>query len=270
MPRSQLKKIVCTQPRRVAAREVSARVAAELDVNLGEAVGYAFRHEEQCGPETRLMYTTDGRLLREMANDPMLQQYSCIIIDEAHERTESTDMLLGHLKALLRLRKDLKLIVMSATMRTHVFQKYFNGAPIFEIPGRAYPVEIAYARAHRDGDQTQSEDLNASPDYVVSVIQDVLHLFLRSATHHLDGDILVFVPGEDDINAVVAGITHQIQPNQMSVRALHGSMTKAQQQHALAPEPGAGAGRLRRCIVATNIAETSLTIDGIRHVIVSA
>lgn len=142
----------------------------------------------------------------------MLQKYSCIIIDEAHERTESTDMPLGNLKALLQQRRDLKLVVMSATMRTHVFQKYFDGAPIFEIPGRTYPVKIS----HCDGDEkgmTEVESLRACIDYVATAVQTVLYIFQDSAIHHLDGDILVFVPGEDDISAVVAGLAHEVRPN---------------------------------------------------------
>lgn len=262
-------KIVCTQPRRVAAREVSARVANELDVELGQAVGYSFRDEELYSDDTRLFYKTDGRLLREMARDPMLRQYSCVIIDEAHERTESTDMLLGFLKALLRQRRDLKLVVMSATMRAHVFQKYLDGAPIFNIPGRTFPVEVLYSAGDARDEPTEEEGLKAIPDYVVAAIQVVLHLFRDAPDHpELDGDILIFVPGESDIRKIVAGLRHELRPDQMSIRALHAKMSRVEQQRALAPVAGEGADRLRRCIVATNVAETSLTIDGIIHVIV--
>lgn len=146
--------IGCTQPRRVAALNVAKRVAEELDVEFGQEVGYTIRFEDYTTERTRLKYMTDGMLLREATGDPVLSRYSIILLDEAHERTVSTDLMMGFLKELLPRRPDLKLIVMSATLETSRFQvgmvlesevqKYFNNAPLYSIPGRVYPVEIFY------------------------------------------------------------------------------------------------------------------------------
>lgn len=256
-------KIVCTQPRRVAARELATRVAVELDVDLGSVVGYSFRCEEQHNHiATKLLYTTDGRLLRKMASNPTLDDIRCIIIDEAHERTESTDLLLGNIKALLPKRPNLKLVIMSATIQEQVFQKYLEGPPILKVPGRSFPVRVLYSAGDEQGKETEVEGLKASVDYVVTAVQTVLHIVQDPEERGLDGDVLIFVPGEENINAIVAGLKFELRPDVLSVRALHGKMTMNQQQQAMAPSG------VRRCIVATNVAETSLTIDGIRHVIV--
>lgn len=255
-PRGNRHQIVCTQPRRVAAREVARRVATELDVELGQQVGYSYRREENQGELTRLVYKTDGRLLVELKHNNLLAKYSCIIIDEAHERTESTDLLLGFLKPLLRRRSDLKLVIMSATMKTQVFQDYFDGAPIFEIEGRAFPVTILYPKV--DGPK---ETLARIQEYMVAAVQTVLKIIEMG----LDGDILVFMPGQEQIEAVVKSIKFEVHPNCLAVLPLYRSLHDSEQEKALRPD---GQGR-RKCIVSSNLAETSLTIEGIRHVIVS-
>ena len=136
--------VACTQPRRVAAMSVSKRVTEELDVEMGEEVGYTIRFEDVTGPKTVLKYMTDGMLLREAMNDPMLERYAAVILDEAHERTLATDILFGLIKEVAAQRPDLKLIVMSATLDAGKFQAYFDSAPLMKVPGRLHPVEIFY------------------------------------------------------------------------------------------------------------------------------
>jgi pre-mRNA-splicing factor ATP-dependent RNA helicase DHX15/PRP43 len=138
------KSICCTQPRRVAAMSVADRVAKEMDVRLGDEVGYTIRFENKSSDMTRLKYLTDGMLLRESMIDPLLNKYGIIILDEAHERTLSTDILFGLIKEILTKRKDLKIVVMSATLNAERFQDYFEGAPLLDVPGRMFPVEIFY------------------------------------------------------------------------------------------------------------------------------
>lgn len=138
------KGVACTQPRRVAAMSVAQRVSEEMDVGLGEEVGYSIRFEDCSSAKTVLKYMTDGMLLREAMSDPMLEQYQVILLDEAHERTLATDILMGVLKEVIRQRNDLKLVVMSATLDAGKFQQYFDNAPLMNVPGRTHPVEIFY------------------------------------------------------------------------------------------------------------------------------
>ncbi|KAJ3057431.1 DEAH-box ATP-dependent RNA helicase prp43, partial [Rhizophlyctis rosea] len=181
-PQHQRKMIACTQPRRVAAMSVAKRVAEELDVELGKQVGYSIRFEDCTSHETVLKYMTDGMLLREAMTDPMLERYSAIMLDEAHERTLSTDILMGLLKKIAENRKDLKIIVMSATLDAGKFQKYWNDAPLLVVPGRTFPVEIYYTP-------------EPERDYLEAAIRTVLQIH----TCEDPGDILVFLTGEEEI-----------------------------------------------------------------------
>ena len=174
----------CTQPRRVAAMSVAQRVADEMDVTLGEEVGYLIRFEDCTSDRTQLKYMTDGMLLREAMTDPLLENYSCIILDEAHERTLATDILFGLIKEVAVQRPDLKLVVMSATLDAGKFQAYFDSAPLMKVPGRLHPVEIFYTP-------------EPERDYLEAAIRTVVQIHLCEP----EGDILVFLTGEQVRNS---------------------------------------------------------------------
>ena len=182
LPHFNGKLVACTQPRRVAAMSVAQRVANEMDVKLGEEVGYSIRFEDVTGPKTILKYMTDGMLLREAMHDHNLTRYSCIILDEAHERTLSTDILMGLLKEVALRRPDLKIIIMSATLDAQKFQRYFNDAPLLAVPGRTHPVEIFYTP-------------EPERDYVEAALRTVLQIHATEP----EGDILLFLTGEEEI-----------------------------------------------------------------------
>ncbi|KAJ6955833.1 hypothetical protein NC652_007056 [Populus alba x Populus x berolinensis] len=250
--------IACTQPRRVAAMSVSRRVAEEMDVTIGEEVGYSIRFEDCSSARTVLKYLTDGMLLREAMTDPLLERYKVIILDEAHERTLSTDVLFGLLKEVLKNRPDLKLVVMSATLEAEKFQGYFGEAPLMKVPGRLHPVEIFY---------TQEPER----DYLEAAIRTVVQIHLCEPL----GDILVFLTGEEEIEDACRKITKEIgnlgdQVGPVKVVPLYSTLPPAMQQKIFEPAPpplqeGGPSGR--KIVVSTNIAETSLTIDGIVYVI---
>jgi pre-mRNA-splicing factor ATP-dependent RNA helicase DHX15/PRP43 len=254
-PRQPL--VGCTQPRRVAAMSVAARVAEEMDVALGEQVGYSIRFEEMTSAQTVLKYLTDGMLLREAMTDPRLDRYSCIILDEAHERTLSTDILMGLMKEILPRRPDIKLVVMSATLDAGKFQEYFNKAPLMSVPGRTFPVEIFY---------TQEPER----DYLEAAVRCTVDIH----TCEDAGDILLFLTGEEEIEEACAKIRSQVEAagpevGEAKVIPLYSTLPPHQQQRIFesAPPPRAGGAPGRKIIVATNIAETSLTIDGVVYVI---
>ncbi|KAJ8660370.1 ATP-dependent helicase HrpA [Lichtheimia ornata] len=260
LPQLKGKQIACTQPRRVAAMSVAQRVADEMDVEFGQQVGYCIRFEDHTSPNTFLKYMTDGMLLREAMTDPDLSRYSTIILDEAHERTLNTDILMGLLKQICRRRKDLQVIIMSATLDANKFQKYFNDAPLLSVPGRTYPVEIFYT--------PQPE-----PDYLEAAIRTVVQIHLTEAA----GDILLFLTGEEEIEQACREIKFEIN-NEMrrvecgpiKVLPLYSTLSPSAQQRIFddAPPPRRENGPPgRKVVVATNIAETSLTIDGIVYVI---
>ena len=244
--------IACTQPRRVAAMSVAARVADELDVKLGQQVGYSIRFEDCTSQSTVLKYMTDGMLLREAMIDPNLSKYSVVMLDEAHERTLATDLLFGLLKALLPKRPDLKLIVMSATLESDTFSKYFEDkAPLLNIPGRVFPVDIFYSR-------------EAEADYVEACIRTAVDIH----TQEPEGDILIFLTGEDEIETACEKIKRLgnrsiAEHGELRVIPLYSSLPPQMQQRIFDQAPEGG----RKCIVSTNIAETSLTIDGVVYVI---
>ncbi len=260
LPQSERKQVCCTQPRRVAAMSVAQRVAQEMDVKLGEEVGYSIRFEDMTSQKTILKYMTDGMLLREAMNDHDLTRYSTIILDEAHERTLATDILMGLLKEVVIRRPDLKLVIMSATLDAQKFQRYFNDAPLLAVPGRTHPVEIFYTP-------------EPERDYVEAALRTVLQIHATEA----EGDILLFLTGEEEIEDAARKISleademvREADAGPLKVYPLYGTLPPAQQQKIFdpAPPPRREGGRPgRKCIIATNIAETSLTIDGIVYVV---
>eukprot|EP01124_Arcella_intermedia_P031991 TRINITY_DN7377_c0_g1_i1.p1 TRINITY_DN7377_c0_g1~~TRINITY_DN7377_c0_g1_i1.p1 ORF type:complete len:726 (+),score=192.02 TRINITY_DN7377_c0_g1_i1:306-2180(+) len=230
-----------------------------MDVPLGHLVGYSIRFEDISSPQTRLKYLTDGMLLREAMVDPLLGRYGCIIIDEAHERTLSTDILLATLKGILKKRDNLKLIVMSATLAPEQFTNYFNDPPLMAIPGRMFPVEIFY---------TQEPER----DYMEAAIRTVLQIHLSEGP----GDILLFLTGEEEIEEACLKLERDLEKigtensGELLVLPLYSALSPQQQQRIFepAPPPRSPNGLPgRKCVIATNIAETSLTIDGIVFVI---
>ncbi|KAG6157538.1 hypothetical protein E4U37_007202 [Claviceps purpurea] len=244
-------KVGCTQPRRVAAMSVAARVAEEVGVKVGNEVGYSIRFEDCTSDKTVLKYMTDGMLLREFMTEPDLAGYSALMIDEAHERTVHTDILLALIKDLARDRKDLKLLISSATMNATKFAQYFDDAPIFNIPGRRYPVDIYYTPA-------------PEANYLAAAITTVFQIH----TTQPKGDILIFLTGQDEIEAAELEITETARKlgsrvKELVVCPIYANLPSDLQAKIFEPTPNGA----RKVVLATNIAETSLTIDGIVYVI---
>ena len=244
-------RIGCTQPRRVAAMSVAKRVAEEFGCRLGEEVGYAIRFEDCTSPDTVIKYMTDGMLLRETLLDGSLSAYSCIMLDEAHERTIHTDVLFGLLKDVIRSRKDLKLIVTSATLDAEKFSSYFFDCPIFTIPGRTFPVEVLYTKAPES-------------DYLDAALITVMQIHLTEP----EGDVLLFLTGQEEIDTAAQILFERIKGLGPSVPDLHilpvySALPSEMQTRIFDPAPAGS----RKCVIATNIAEASLTIDGIYYVV---
>jgi len=244
--------IGCTQPRRVAAMSVAKRVAEEYGCRLGQEVGYAIRFEDQTGPDTLIKYMTDGMLLREILSDEQVSKYSVVMLDEAHERTISTDVLFGLLKKAVKLRPEFKLIVTSATLDAEKFSSYFFNSHIFTIPGRTFPVEILYSK---DPEQ----------DYVEAALMTVLQIHLTEPS----GDVLVFLTGQEEIDTACQILHERMQklesmsPPPLIILPVYSALPSEMQTMIFEPPPPG----CRKCIVATNIAEASLTIDGIFFVV---
>lgn len=244
--------IACTQPRRVAAMSVSERVAEEMDVALGDEVGYSIRFDDMSSDKTRIKYMTDGMLLREAMSDPLLSKYSVIVLDEAHERTVHTDILIGTIKELTAKRPELRVVVMSATLEEKKFQQYFETAPLIHISGRMFGVEVYYSRAPES-------------NYVEAAIRTATQI------HQFEGpgDILVFLCGEDEIETACDRLRMGMEGTEhgaggpVAVLPLYSSLPPQQQKKVFRPVPEG----TRKIVVATNIAETSLTIDGIVYVV---
>lgn len=244
-------KVGCTQPRRVAAMSVAARVADEVGVKVGNEVGYTIRFEDSTSDKTVLKYMTDGMLLREFMTEPDLAGYSALMIDEAHERTVHTDILLALVKDLARERPDLKLLISSATMNAEKFAQYFDDAPIFNIPGRRYPVDIYYTPA-------------PEANYLAAAITTTFQIHTTQGK----GDILIFLTGQDEIEAAELEIAETAKKlgsriKELVICPIYANLPSELQSKIFEPTPDGA----RKVVLATNIAETSLTIDGIVYVI---
>ncbi|TLP94080.1 ATP-dependent RNA helicase HrpA [Nesterenkonia salmonea] len=250
-----------TQPRRLAARSVAERLADELGTEIGSTVGYQVRFTAEVGQDTSVKLMTDGILLAEIQRDPLLRKYSAIIIDEAHERSLNIDVILGYLKRILAQRPDLKVIVTSATIDPERFSEHFDDCPIIEVSGRTYPVEVRYrpvvdveASAEDGTDQSEDRDeLDAICDAVVELSAEP------------DGDILVFFPGEREIRDAAEALAETTKSHRRlsgtEILPLFGRLSLQEQKRVFNP------GGRRRIVLATNVAETSLTVPGIKYVI---
>ena len=234
-----------TQPRRIAARSVAARIAEELQTELGDLVGYKVRFNDQISDNTQIKLMTDGILLAEIQTDRFLNQYSCLIIDEAHERSLNNDFILGYLKQLLPRRRDLKLIITSATIDVERFAKHFNNAPIIEVSGRTYPVEVRYRPVAEEDDQDQLQGILNAVDELQAEGR---------------GDILIFMNGEREIRDTAEALQKQ-NLKHTEILPLFARLS-AQEQNKIFHPSG-----LNRIVLATNVAETSLTVPGIKYVI---
>lgn len=244
-------KVGCTQPRRVAAMSVAARVAEEMGVRLGRECGYSIRFEDKTSDDTVVKYMTDGMLLREFLTEPDLSQYNCLMIDEAHERTLNTDILFGLVKDIARFRPEFRLIIASATLDAEKFSEYFDDAPVYYVPGRRFPVDIHYTP------QPEANYLHAA---ITTVFQ--IH------TTQGPGDILVFLTGQDEIEAAAESLTETSRAlggkiRELIVAPIYANLPSELQARIFEPTPP----HARKVVLATNIAETSITIDGVAFVI---
>ncbi|KAK0213003.1 P-loop containing nucleoside triphosphate hydrolase protein [Desarmillaria ectypa] len=260
--------IAVTQPRRVAATSLATRVALEKNTTVGRLVGYSVRFDERSSPSTRIKYLTDGMIIRELLADPFLTKYSVIIVDEAHERTLRTDLLLSHLKSIQKRRvpspdgkgkgketntssRRLKIVIMSATLDAEKFSKYFAEAKILYVKGRQHPVKVY----HSATDQM---------DYLDAALRTFFQI-------HMDqppGDVLVFLPGQEDIESLeksIQSLNRRLPPGRMEVLvcSMYAAQAPGQNAKVFSPSPS----NTRKCILATNIAETSITIPGVKYVI---
>lgn len=273
--------VVCTQPRRVAAVTIAQRVADEQGCSVGDKVGYTIRFDDRSSYKTKIKYATDGVLLREISNDHMLSRYSVVILDEAHERSLQTDLLMGLLRRLQDVRIDLRVVVMSATLEVDLFESYFKDTCLVRIAGRQFPVEVFYT-------------VKSQPNYLDSALQTCLQIHEEEE----DGGVLVFLPGQEDIDSLCQLLHEQLpavslrrrlkKPRRIDrepdvsgavegggggqsdfeVFPLHASLAPEKQFAALTSTPkNEGTSSCRRFIVSTNIAETSVTVHGIRYVV---
>src|SRR5215470_9449194 len=240
-----------TQPRRIAARTVAERIATELGTEIGTAVGYKVRFTDKSGDGTQIKVMTDGILLAEMQRDRQLRRYDTLIIDEAHERSLNIDFILGYLKRLLPSRPDLKVIITSATIDPERFSKAFNDAPVIEVSGRTYPVEVRY-RPLADPDRPSGE----AKDQVQGITDALAELRAEGP-----GDVLVFLSGEREIRDTADALADRPDLGDLEVLPLYARLSAAEQHRVFRPH------RRPRVVLATNVAETSLTVPGIRYVI---
>ncbi|KAH9849518.1 P-loop containing nucleoside triphosphate hydrolase protein [Lenzites betulinus] len=258
--------IAVTQPRKVAATSLASRVAAEQGTSVGSLVGYSVRFDEASSSDTRIKYVTDGMLVRELLGDPLLSRYSVVVVDEAHERTLRTDLLIANLKTIQKTRNapadakgkapaakltPLKVVIMSATLEAEKFSRFYNKAKIVYVKGRQHPVTVYHTSA-------------GQPDYVDAA----LRTFFQIHTDRPQGDVLIFLPGQEDIESLDKSI--QLYANQLPkdmpgvlICPMYAALPPSQQARIFSPTPPG----MRKCILATNIAETSITIPGIKYVI---
>ncbi|MBF0141887.1 MAG: ATP-dependent RNA helicase HrpA [Magnetococcales bacterium] len=261
-----------TQPRRIAVKSLSAFIARDLGSALGEAVGFKIRFQDRLSAKTRIKFMTDGILLAEIQGDPRLTAYDTLIIDEAHERSLNVDFILGHLHRILPRRPDLKVIISSATLDLEKFSRHFNDAPMIEVTGRNHPVEIRYRpreRSSREGEESSPEESvgrgaeakrGGEEKEPVDLESAVITAVDELSREEITGDILVFLPGEREIREI-AGLLRQHHPPATEILPLYARLSTAEQDRIFSPT-----GR-RRIILATNVAETSITVPGIRHVV---
>ena len=242
--------IAHTQPRRVAARTVASRIAFELKTELGGMVGYKIRFNDRVSPDTCIKLMTDGILLAEIQSDPLLKKYDTIILDEAHERSLNIDFLLGYFVQILPRRRDLKLIITSATLDAERFSKHFSGAPVMQVSGRSYPVEVRY----REPQQNEEGELQDVPQAVCGALDEL-------SVGGLRGDVLVFLPGEREIRDTAEALRKH-HPKGVEILPLFSRLSAAEQDRVFKPTSG-----MRRVVLATNVAETSLTVPNIGYVI---
>jgi len=247
-----------TQPRRIAARSVATRIAEELKAELGTSVGYKIRFADKLSKHSHIKVMTDGILLAEIQSDPFLQLYDTLIIDEAHERSLNIDFILGYLKQLLPRRPDLKVIITSATIDPERFAKHFEDAPIIEVSGRTYPVEVRYRPLNNS--EAQSDKSETQKDQQHAILNAVDELSNEASSSTSSGDILVFLSGERQIRETAEALRKH-HPDKTEIIPLYSRLSNAEQQKVFKSHS------YRRIILATNVAETSLTIPGIQYVI---
>ena len=243
--------IGCTQPRRVAAMSVAKRVSEEMGVDLGRDVGYSIRFEDVTSEDTLIKYMTDGVLLRETLTEPDLDRYSAIIMDEAHERSLNTDVLFGILREVVARRRDFRLIVTSATLDSQKFADFFGSCPVFKIPGRTFPVDVLFSKTPQE-------------DYVDAAVKQAIAIHLG----HPPGDILIFMTGQEEIEATCFALQERLEHlgegvPPILILPIYSQLPSDLQAKIFDKAPDGS----RKCIVSTNIAETSLTVDGIIYVI---
>jgi ATP-dependent helicase HrpA len=249
--------IGCTQPRRIAARSVAIRVAEELKSEFGGLVGYKVRFTDKVRRDTRIKFMTDGILLAESQGDAMLSQYSCIVVDEAHERSLNIDFLLGYLRTLVELRPDLKVVITSATIDAEKFSAHFGKAPVIEVSGRTYPVEVRYRPVEREEKaKLEAAKGKAEEADLTQAILDATDELAREGW----GDTLIFLPGEREIRETAEALRKHHPPH-TEILPLFARLSVEEQDRIFKP------GNARRIVLATNVAETSLTVPGIRYVI---
>ncbi len=254
-------KIGMTQPRRIAAKSVANRLAEETKTRLGGFIGWQVRFTDQVGPDTRIKVMTDGILLAETQSDPDFRAYDTLILDEAHERSLNIDFLLGYLKTLLPRRPELKVIISSATLEADRFSAYFNGAPVVEVSGRTYPVEMRYrppaevVNEKKDSASNKPAAAEEEPDFDLALLHAVDELAAEGP-----GDILVFLPGEREIRDAQESLRKHHPPH-TEILPLFARLSVSEQEQVFKSHSG------RRIVLATNVAETSLTVPGIRYVV---